>query len=139
MKSVFADSFSFYAWINEGDAVHDKALEFSERTDLFLITTEWALCEVADGMARPPFREGVSDFFKNLWDDPYTRVLQSDPELFRAGLQVYSERNDKTWSLTDCISFVVMKRMGITEALTGDKHFVQAGFRALLLSPEESF
>jgi predicted nucleic acid-binding protein len=45
---------------------------------------------------------------------------------------LYRNRADKNWSLTDCISFVVMKRKGITEALTGDHHFEQAGFKALL-------
>jgi uncharacterized protein len=41
-------------------------------------------------------------------------------------------RRDKEWSLTDCISFVVMKERGLTEALTADHHFEQAGFKALL-------
>jgi hypothetical protein len=52
--------------------------------------------------------------------------------LFEAGTDLYSRRSDKEWSLTDCISFVVMQEQGIGEALTGDRHFEQAGFRALL-------
>jgi predicted nucleic acid-binding protein len=44
----------------------------------------------------------------------------------------YESRPDKAWSLTDCISFVVMNQHGLTEALTGDHHFEQAGFTALL-------
>jgi len=46
--------------------------------------------------------------------------------------RMYQRRPDKNWSLTDCISFVVMQDHGITEALTGDHHFEQAGFVALL-------
>ena len=49
-----------------------------------------------------------------------------------AGLALYANRTDKDWSLTDCISFVVMNERGITDALTGDHHFEQAGFAALL-------
>jgi predicted nucleic acid-binding protein len=45
---------------------------------------------------------------------------------------LYVNRPDKQWSLTDCISFVVMEREGIADALTGDKHFEQAGFNVLL-------
>jgi predicted nucleic acid-binding protein len=47
-------------------------------------------------------------------------------------LDLYASRFDKAWSLTDCISFVVMEQQGIREALTGDHHFEQAGFVALL-------
>jgi predicted nucleic acid-binding protein len=53
--------------------------------------------------------------------------------LFDAGLELYSRRPDKEWSLTDCISFVVMEEHGLTEALTTDHHFEQAGFTALLM------
>jgi predicted nucleic acid-binding protein len=52
--------------------------------------------------------------------------------LFAAGVELYGTRPDKEWSLTDCISFVVMKREGLTDALTGDRHFEQAGFKVLL-------
>ena len=60
------------------------------------------------------------------------RCVSMDGSLFARGLDLYRERQDKDWSLTDCISFVVMKDERIDEALTADIHFVQAGFRALL-------
>jgi hypothetical protein len=47
-------------------------------------------------------------------------------------VELYAERPDKGWSLTDCIFFVVMRQQGIIQALTGDHHFEQAGFSALL-------
>jgi hypothetical protein len=55
-------------------------------------------------------------------------------QLFRDALSLYTERADKEWSLTDCASFVIMKRMGIDRALTDDYHFMQNGFEALLKS-----
>jgi uncharacterized protein len=45
---------------------------------------------------------------------------------------MFAARSDKRWSLTDCISFVVMQERGLTEALTADRHFEQAGFSILL-------
>jgi predicted nucleic acid-binding protein len=51
--------------------------------------------------------------------------------IFELGLKLYSERSDKDWSLTDCISFEVMREQGLKEALTGDHHFKQAGYQAL--------
>ena len=65
-------------------------------------------------------------------DDPYTEVVPETTDLFKEGLKLYSSRPDKGWSLTDCLSFVVMKERGILDALTSDHHFNQAGFHALL-------
>ena len=63
---------------------------------------------------------------------PFIRIIPADEELFQAGFDYFEARPDKGWSLTDCISFVVMEREQLTEALTGDHHFEQAGFTALL-------
>jgi len=59
-------------------------------------------------------------------------VIPASSELFEAGLELYRSRADKQWSMTDCISFVVMRREGITDALTADRRFEQAGFHVLL-------
>ena len=66
------------------------------------------------------------------YSDPSVTIIPSGPELFAEGLALYSSRKDKEWTLTDCISFVVMKREELGEALTGDHHFKQAGFTTLL-------
>jgi predicted nucleic acid-binding protein len=60
------------------------------------------------------------------------KVVSLDSGLMRRGLELMRNRPDKDWSLADCISFVVMEEMGLREALTGDRHFEQAGFKALL-------
>jgi len=52
--------------------------------------------------------------------------------LFQRGVDLFEQRADKAWSLTDCLSFLVMRAERLTDALTGDHHFEQAGFRALL-------
>jgi len=59
-------------------------------------------------------------------------VVPLSEALFRQSFDLYRQRLDKEWGLTDCISFVVMQERGITEALTADHHFRQAGFLALL-------
>lgn len=64
--------------------------------------------------------------------DPRFTVVSVSTELFVEALGLYSSRNDKSWSLTDCIAFVVMKQQGLTDALAVDKDFAQAGFRPLL-------
>ena len=63
---------------------------------------------------------------------PNVKVVSVDSALLRRAIDFYHSRGDKEWGLTDCISFIVMEDNGLTEALTTDEHFQQAGFRALL-------
>ncbi len=60
------------------------------------------------------------------------RLVWVDEDLCARGWQLYRDRLDKDWSLTDCVSFVVMRHRAITEALTADRHFEQAGFIRLI-------
>ena len=69
---------------------------------------------------------------KLIETEPQIECIECLRELWRSGIELYEQRPDKNWSLTDCISFVVMERAGVSEALTGDHHFEQAGFVALL-------
>jgi predicted nucleic acid-binding protein len=59
-------------------------------------------------------------------------IIEGSHELFQRGVELFASRTDKEWSLTDCTSFVVMEEQGLSEALTADRHFEQAGFIALL-------
>lgn len=97
-----------------------------------IVTSQWVLTEVADAFAASHSRRQLRDGFAALREDPSTQIVEVSPEHFARGLQLYDARPDKAWSLTDCISFVIMEDEGLTEALTGDRHFEQAGFRALL-------
>ena len=67
-----------------------------------------------------------------LRDDPDAVIVRPSQELFDQGVGLFGRRLDQSWSLTDCISFVVMEQQRIRDALTGDRHFEQAGFRVLL-------
>jgi predicted nucleic acid-binding protein len=97
-----------------------------------LVTTHAVLTEVADALGAPSHRRWAVQAIDDLLGDPNVACLAVDSEVFAGGLKLYRTRHDKGWSLTDCISFAVMKRRGLTQALTPDVHFVQAGFRALM-------
>ena len=71
-------------------------------------------------------------FLNVLSSSSQVTIVPASQELFDSGLKLYSERRDKDWTLTDCISFVVMNNRELTDALTGDQHFAQAGFNVLL-------
>jgi predicted nucleic acid-binding protein len=90
------------------------------------------LCEVANFLYKARSRRAFGGLWNALRQDRDVRVLMPDTEQFLAGISLYEARPDKDWSLTDCISFVVMEREKIGQALTADHHFEQAGFVALL-------
>lgn len=88
--------------------------------------------ELANALSAPEHRRIFVDFLNKSRANPNIVIHEAERELFDEGVELYRKRQDKSWSLTDCISFVVMKREGIKEALTGEGHFEQAGFKALL-------
>lgn len=128
MNAVFADSFYFLAVLNKTDLHHRKAVELSKNFRGGVITTEWVLAELADAFAASHLRQTAADFIRRLPTLPGFHIVPSETALFHRGLDLFASRPDKEWSLTDCISFCVMKDAGIREALTGDRHFAQAGF-----------
>ena len=131
MSKVFADTFYFLALLNKNDEAHAKALQYSVQIEQ-LITTEWVLTELADGLASSRRRSMVLQTRQELSADADVQVIPLDMQLHEEGIRLYASRADKEWSLTDCISFIVMQREAVTEALAGDHHFEQAGFVALL-------
>ena len=132
MTAIFADAFFFFALLNEKDAAHEAAELFRTNTNCLLITTAWVLTEVGDGCASSGKRAKFLRLLELLQNMPDAKIIPASEELFERGIELFRQRPDKDWPLTDCISFVAIKDEGITDALTGDRHFEQAGFRALL-------
>jgi predicted nucleic acid-binding protein len=125
---VFADTFYYLALVNPRDVAHARALEASRKSVRRVVTSAWVIQELSDGPADPPARHGFLRLLSSLQADANTSLVEPDPALWRRGLELYRSRGDKAWSLTDCISFEIMRQHGITEALTADRHFEQAGF-----------
>ena len=132
MRAVFADTFYYVALLNTRDMWHERVTELSQTLSQRVYTTAWVLTEVADGLTTPGQRRGFLTLLASLRRARGCVIVPAAERLFEAGLDLYGQRLDKQWSLTDCISFVVMRENGITDALTGDHHFEQAGFRILL-------
>ena len=97
-----------------------------------LVTTRAVLLEVANFLAQPNTRALVVGALENCERDPLIEILPFSDELYAKAFALYRSRTDKSWGLTDCASFVVMRERDIPEALTADEHFEQAGFVALL-------
>ncbi len=131
MTVAFADSFYFFALLNERDSAHAKARAFSGEFQGRIVTTHAVLLELGDGLAKSR-RDVFLPLVRSLEANPRVSIIPCAAELMEQGISLYAARADKAWSLTDCMSFVVMQREGITDALTGDRDFEQAGFSVLL-------
>jgi len=131
-RPVFADRFYYLALVNPRDTAHARAADFARRSSFPVVTIAWVIQEMADGLAAPPTRLAFLRLLASLQADSQTTIVDVDVGLWSRGLDLYRARPDKAWSLTDCTSFVVMQDRGLTEALTGDRHFEQAGFTMLL-------
>jgi uncharacterized protein len=134
-NKVFLDTSFALALSTEHDALHGAALVLSELVDSErprLITTHAILLEIGNALARVRHRAAAIEVIDSLQQDQDVEIVRISDDLFAQGFGLFSQRADKSWSLTDCISFVVMRDRGIVEALTSDSHFRQAGFRPLL-------
>ena len=132
MNQTFADTFYYLALLNPSDAAHERALAVTADRQEVLVTTRWVLTEVGDAMAAPAYRLRFVNLIRTIDSDPGTIVVPFSDQLFLEGVDRFSQRRDKAWSLTDCISFLVMEEHNIMDALTGDHHFAQAGFTLLM-------
>ena len=131
MNAVFADTFFYLALLNDSEPDHERALGESKIPRL-IVTTEFILLELGNACARAEDHADFLALVAGMRASPRVKIIPVSPDLFQRGLGRMRERSDKDWSLTDCISFVVMEDEGLHAALTGDQHFEQAGFKALL-------
>lgn len=132
MSPVFADTYFFFAILNRTDPSHQRAINLSRNIRQLLITTDRVITELADGLSRVSDRERFMDLYRHIQLSPAIQVVPASRALLEEAVVLYAARPDKDWPLTDCVSFVVMRDEGMTQALTGDQHFEQAGFAALL-------
>lgn len=134
-RSVLLDTSGWIALLNSSDVLHDRATQvWNELLDegAQIILTDWIVAETGNGLARSPARRQFPGAVQALQSSPRLALISAGTTVLYQALEVSSRRSDKAWGLVDCASFVLMQERGIQEALTVDRHFEQAGFRALL-------
>ncbi len=135
MTEVFLDAAYAIALSASSDQYHGRAEELAvqlEANGARLITSRAVVLEIGNALAKLRYRSAAIQLLDSLEEDPNVEIIPISEQLYKRALQLYRERPDKEWGITDCISFIVMQDRGLTEALTTDEHFQQAGFRALL-------
>ncbi|HXC25254.1 MAG TPA: PIN domain-containing protein [Gemmatimonadaceae bacterium] len=134
-NKVFLDTSFALAAFSVTDRHHARALELAfqlQKQNVQIITTHAIMCEIGNHFAKAALKRHGLRAIDAYRRDPSVTILPVTDALYERGLSLYCERLDQDWSLTDCISLIVMQDERLTDALTYDKHFEQSGNRALL-------
>lgn len=137
MTPLFVDTSGWGNLVDATEPWHERVVSFyreAKEQKRRLITTNYVLAEVVTVSTSPlriP-RKDVIAFITSLKNSPFVEIVHIDPRLDEKAWQLLAKRPDKDWSLVDCASFVVMQERSMTEAMTTDHHFEQAGFICLL-------
>ncbi|MEA1998441.1 MAG: PIN domain-containing protein [Euryarchaeota archaeon] len=132
LPRIFIDTSAFLALEDESDQYHDEAIKFHEqvlrRRRYEIVTTSYILDET---LTLIRFRVGINasiDFSKKLRKSEVVKIVRVSGEIEERSLDIFERYDDKDFSFTDCVSFVVMQEMGIKEVFAFDHHFNQMGF-----------
>ena len=135
MNEVFLDTSFAIALSVRSDQYHQSAVDVSARLQqngTVLVTTRAIVLEIGNSLSRQAYRQSAVNILSSLEADPNVEIVSLSETLYLQALELFSKRPDKEWSLTDCISFVIMDQRGLKDALTADLQFQQAGFQPLL-------
>ncbi|MBC6480208.1 MAG: type II toxin-antitoxin system VapC family toxin [Hormoscilla sp. GM7CHS1pb] len=140
MKVVFADTFYWVSFVNPKDVWYNQVRKVVKALQpLRIVTIDEVLVEFLTFYSDygPQMRRRSVELVRGILNDPEVQVIEQTHESFLSGLNLYENRLDKGYSLTDCISMNTMRQLGITEVLTHDKHFTQEGFVILFRSLDD--
>jgi len=129
---LLLDTSGLLCYLHQAEPQHEQAVEYFNLANQSL-THSYVLAElIALAEVRRFPRLPTLNFMNDLLEHPDVEVVWVDELLHCQGMTLLMERVDKTYSLCDAVSFVLMQKRGITEALTTDRHFEQEGFIRLL-------
>lgn len=130
---MLLDTSGLLCYIHQNEPQHQEAVQFLSSTNKKFLTHSYVLAElIALALIRRFPRPAVLTFVIDLLDNPDIETVWVDEQLHREAMKLLMERQDKTYSLCDAVSFVLMRQRRMTEALTTDRHFEQEGFVKLL-------
>ena len=129
MNEIFADTFYWIALLNPDDNHHAEASRLAITARL---VTSWVvIVEVMDALCERSMRPLARRFWEEVWREADVVIVPLDEPLMEEAAELFAAREDKDWSMTDCVSFTIMDQRDITQALTGDHLFRQAGFETV--------
>lgn len=135
MRKIFLDTAYLQALVDTRDSLHQSSVAITDELDIFLsVTSEMVLTELLNALSGRGgyLRDAALDIVDKLHQDLSVEIIPQTSQLFAEALLFYRQRRDKSYSLTDCASMLIMRQQNISDVLTFDRHFQQEGFNALL-------
>jgi hypothetical protein len=132
---VFLDAAYAIDLVAPNDGLHEFASTLADQMKALrttFVTTRPVLIEVGNALSKVRHRSVALQLLNSIEADSGVEIVGLSDDLYLRALQLFAQRPDKDWGLTDRVSFIVMRDYGLTDALTTDAHFEQAGFRALM-------
>ena len=127
MPYIFVDTSAWYALLDKNDADHYAAVKFYDSLVHPLVTSNYIADEVITlARIRLGYKVAV-EVGQKLWDESIANLIRVMPEDEKKAWEIFVKYRDKTFSFTDCSSFALMERIGITEVFAFDEHFTQYG------------
>lgn len=136
-NKLFLDTSYAIALAVGSDSNHQTALQIAssvETAGISLVTTRAIMLAIGNALSKRRFRDSTIRLLTSLEDDATVEIVEITRELYQRAFRLFQDRADKNWGVIDCLSFIVMTDIGLTEALSADVHFQQADFTPLLHS-----
>jgi len=132
---IFIDSSAYIAYYNKRDENHEKAKNFLDKikskeiSPIIFYTSDYIFDEVLTTIITLTGRKDLAIKVGNtILSSKITKIIKVDSKIFNEAWELFKKYKDKTWSFTDCTSFIIMKINNIKRAFTFDEHYKQAGY-----------
>lgn len=135
MKRIFVDSNGWIAIANKRDQLHKSAVKLNKnllKLDTIYVTTNFVLDETYTGLLSRVGHFAAVDFGERIRNSRLLEVVHISENIEDEAWKLFKKYKDKSFSFTDCTSFVVMQQMNLEESFTSDHHFEQMGLSILL-------
>lgn len=134
MTRVFLDTGYLIALESVNDQYHSKTIKHWQQfiqAEHLLVTSTFVFDEITTFFNNRNHHSKAVEIGENLITNPSIEIIHVDENIFNEGWKYFQIHQDKKYSFTDCISFILMKKNELKYSLTFDQHFEQAGFLIL--------
>lgn len=127
MSYIFVDTGAWYALMDKSDANHNAAVEFKDSLVHPLVTSNYIVDEIITLVRMNLGHSASVEIGQKLWNESIANLIRVTPQDEKKAWEIFVKYQDKTFSFTDCTSFALMERLGLTEVFSFDNHFTQYG------------